>query len=409
MRVVDVTSFYSSQAGGIRTYLREKSARLCARGVEVHRVVPGEVTASRRAEDGAIEHRLAGPPFPWDHHYRLFGSLSKLGALLRALAPDVIEVGSHYVLPWCVPALASPTARLVGFFHSNVPETFVAPAVSAWPAPLSTVALAAAWRLVRVMHSRYDATMCASTLVERQLREHRVPGVTRVGLGVDLARFARRTRWETQGRVCYIGRLSRDKDAALILAAAPALAAARIELVVAGAGPMAERFASCRHLTFAGAVPADGVRELLSQSDVCLVPGRYETFSFAAAEAIACGTPVVCADAGAAAELIEASGCGASFRAGDPGDFARAIMSAQGMSAAERRLRGARGHAFAQRELGWDPVVERILAVYRGEPMAESPGAELRDQARGDAEGSAPSQPIIDAPVTGLAARRSLP
>src|SRR6187549_3813851 len=133
MKMVDITSLYSRNGGGIRTYLREKGRRLAELGHQVHRVVPGEARASHRDDDGVTEHTLAGPPLPFDRNYRLFASFDEIGDLLHQLRPDVVEVGSHYFLPWRIRELAPRRTRIVGFFHSNVPETFVAPAVARWP------------------------------------------------------------------------------------------------------------------------------------------------------------------------------------------------------------------------------------------------------------------------------------
>ncbi len=385
MKIADVTSFYSQRGGGIRTYLREKSRRLVARGHQVHRIIPGERSEAHRAADGAIEHTLAGPPMPFDRNYRFFGSLPALGDLLHQLAPDVVEVGSHYVLPWRIRELAPPRTRVVGFFHSNVPETFAAPAAAYLPEPLAAAVPALAWRIVRAMHARYDATLCASYVVEDQLREHEIPNAVRVGLGVDPTRFPPRRSFEVTRQVCYLGRLSRDKEAELLLRAAPDFAAAGITLVVAGDGPLASRFAACRDLRYLGPLPQDRLAELLRSSDACLVPGRYETFSFAAAEALACCTPVIAPDQGAAAELVQRAGCGELFSAGDPTELVAAAIRSSQRSRAARRTDAVNARTYVERELSWDAVVDRLLKIYRGKsrPLAEA-GAGLAPWREGE-------------------------
>lgn len=363
MKLVDVTSFYAPAGGGIRTYLREKGRRLVARGHEVHRVVPGALRLTQRGDDGVTEHLLPGPTLPFDRNYRLFASLDALAELLHRLDPDVVEVGSHFVLPWCIRSLAPRRARIVGFFHSNLPDTFVAPVTSLLPRPLAAAAINLAWSSVRAAHARYDATLCASRAVETQLLDHGVPRVARVGLGVDARRFALRQRFGRTGRVCYVGRLSRDKEVALLLAAAPRLAAAGHELLVAGDGPLAVRFRRARGLRYLGALAPDEIGDLLRDSDACLVPGRYETFSFATAEALACGTPVVCADRGAAVELVERSGCGEAFRAGDARALVAAVERVVATPRSVRRSAAETARAFVERELSWDAVVDRVLAA----------------------------------------------
>lgn len=375
MKLVDITSLYSRNGGGIRTYLREKGRRLVERGHQVHRIVPGEARVSARSDEGVVEHSLPGPPLPFDRNYRLFGSFEELGDLLHQLQPDVVEVGSHYFLPWRIRELAPRRARVLGFFHSNVPETFVAPAVARWPRAVGRPLLELSWRLVRAMHAHYDATLCASRVVEGQLRQRGIPRVVRVGLGVDARRFALRDDFAASGQVCYVGRLSSDKEARLLLLAALALRSAGRRLVVAGDGPMAAQFRKAQHLTYLGPVAPAQVSALLRESDVCLVPGRYETFSFTAAEALACGTPVVCPEAGAAAELVAACGGGATFAAGDVTSLAGAVERAAAGSAAQRRATARAGRGFVERELSWSGVIDRWLAVAGGAGLASAAGS----------------------------------
>jgi alpha-1,6-mannosyltransferase len=366
MKIVDLTSLYSHSGGGIRTYLREKTARLSAAGHVVHRVIPGAAAAVRRTSDGAVEHTLRGPSLPFDRNYHLFGSLRQVGELLHELAPDVVEVGSHYILPWRIRELAPRRARIVGFLHSNLPDTFVAPALRRLPPAVGAAAQRLSWRAVRAAHQHYDATLCASRHVEERLREHRVPRVVRVGLGVDLQRFAPQPSAPQPRQVCYVGRLSRDKEAELLLAVAPQLAACGLTLVVAGDGPLAARFERAPTVRYLGSLQPPQVATLLAGSAACVVPGRYETFSLAAAEALACGTPVLAAELGAAAELVTASGCGDTFRCGDAASLLAAALR-QAALPDERRARArVAGRTFAERELAWSAVLARVLAAYRG-------------------------------------------
>ena len=63
-------------------------------------MVPGAATGSEPFEQTAATlHRVAGPPLPGNADYRRFGDRRALAALLARLAPDVIELASHYTLP----------------------------------------------------------------------------------------------------------------------------------------------------------------------------------------------------------------------------------------------------------------------------------------------------------------------
>jgi alpha-1,6-mannosyltransferase len=381
MRILDVTSFFSESCGGIKTYYRAKAHLLPRLGADCHFVVPG----ARREEGplgGGVLHRIPGPPLPGNPHYRLFGRLGDLCRLIRRLAPDVIEIGSHTVLP-AVVARALRGARggrrpaVVGFFHSDVPRTLIEPVVRWLPRPLGRRLVEVAWRFVRRRHERYDATLVASRAVERLLRQHGVPRVAWVGLGVDVDVF-RPDAACPRPRLCggapvmvYAGRLSADKSFSLVLGAYDRIhAATGAALRIVGDGPLrqeAERFAASRPgISVDGYLDAPAaVAAALAAADVAITPGARETFSLATAEALACGTPVVGADEGAAPELLAASGGGRTFRAGDAGALAAAAIALLGEERGARREMGARGRAHVVRSLSWSAVMARLLDQYR--------------------------------------------
>lgn len=371
MRVVDVTSFFAETCGGIRTYYQEKARHLPPLGIECHFVVPGDVAGAAPLAAATL-HRLPGTPMVGSRFYRRFRGIAPLRQLLARLRPDVIELGSHYVLPQVVQAALAGTGRrpaLVGFYHADFPRTYVAPAVGHVPG-LGRAAMGAAWALVSRQHRRYRATLAASRHVAVALAEHGVPDVRWVGLGVDTAVFRPRPRpARPRPRVVYAGRLARDKGFDLVLAAAPAIRAATgAELVVAGDGPLAPALrAACARgaVTTVGLVrERDELAALFAGADLVIAPGAHETFSLSAAEAMATGTLVVGADRGGNGELIRGAGTAATFRAGSADHLAAVAIAALRLPAAVRHELGERGRAHVTSIYGWGQVARRIADVY---------------------------------------------
>jgi glycosyltransferase involved in cell wall biosynthesis len=102
---------------------------------------------------------------------------------------------------------------------------------------------------------------------------------------------------------------------------------------------------------------------LYRRAALVVVPSRYEGFGLPAAEAMACGTPVVATRAGALPEVVEAGGGGVLTPVDDAPALARAISEL--LAAAERRGElGARGRAGVVAAYGWPSIAARTAREY---------------------------------------------
>jgi len=377
LRVVDISSFFSNTCGGIKTYYRNKARHLPARGVECHFIVPGEKRGEEAFAGGTL-HRVAGPAFPGNQHYRMFGDIAGLSRLLRGLRPDVIEVASHYVLPTLVyraiRTLGGSPPAVLGFLHSDIVGTLVEPFVG--HLPWGKLLVSQAWRWVRWRHRRYDGTLVASHTVRRAMQANGIPFVTWVGLGVDTDLFQpipaiRRSR----PRILYSGRLSGDKQIDLLLQTFDRVhEATGAELHVAGDGPLrgrVEAFAWRREnrVFLHGYVDSPAhLARLIAESDVSVIPGSRETFSLSTAESLACGVPVVVPNRGAAAELAVASGAGALFAAGDSSDLGRRIVDTLESTPTRRADMRKQARGYIVDNHGWPTVMARLHEAYATAP-----------------------------------------
>jgi glycosyltransferase involved in cell wall biosynthesis len=155
--------------------------------------------------------------------------------------------------------------------------------------------------------------------------------------------------------VLYVGRLSPEKNVDTLVEAVGDL-----NLVVAGDGPLRERFPNAL-----GAVPHAEVERLLERASVIVAPCEREGFGLAAAEAMAFGRPVVAAAGGALLELVADGETGLLVQPRDPAALRQAVERLL----ADRELRerlGGSARARARERFGWDAVIERTLDVYRG-------------------------------------------
>ena len=144
------------------------------------------------------------------------------------------------------------------------------------------------------------------------------------------------------------------------------------ELVVVGTprpnGPVARaigRFGVANHVRFESKIDSLRLVELYAGAEVAVVPSLYEGFSLPAAEAMACGVPVVATTGGALPEVIGSDGsCGVLVPPADAGALTTAIGGL--LDDPERRVAmGRAGRARVKRKFTWRQTALRTVEEYR--------------------------------------------
>ena len=374
LRICDFNTFYSPAGGGVRQYLDRKIEFMADRNdVAYSMVVPGK---SNRIETigRARRYWIKGVPTPGAPSYPWIASV---GAVRRALLeerPDVIEVGAPYLSPWLIRRAAlGLNARLVGFWHSTYPRAYVHQALSVIGALPAAIGEWVAWRYAKVTYGRYDAVFAASEHVAKELARRQIEPVFRTPLGVDISLYhPDRRQGPAEQRVAYMGRLAGEKGIPTFLEAVPAIVSAkpRASIIIAGHGPLAdavqrlrERFPQIEYLGYVA--EREQIANLVANAAVVVVPGGLETFSLSTVEALSSGTPVVCADEGAAAELVVRSGAGVLFSDRQADDLANAIVRVLDWPEERREDMGRRGRQYAVEHHAWDKVFEHQLECYQ--------------------------------------------
>lgn len=376
LSVLDITEYFSATSGGIRTYLLAKAAWVERQdAVQQTLVVPGAADAITEGA-GSRTYTLRGPRIPFNLQYRLLLSTRTPRRIIEHEHPDLIEVGSHLLVPW-VARIANRRHRapLVWFYHGHLPR-LIAPDHRSGAGQRVLESLS--WKYVRRLARGCRAVLVASRFLAEELRGHGVDPVAQVPLGVDLDFFHPRRRVRrgearaTFGLTAaptalFAGRFAREKRLDLVLDAWSEIERrAGLRLALVGDGPLA---ASLRRHPYAARVqwiPFEGDRDrfadLLAAVDLYLAPGPYETFGLAALEAMAVGTPVLSVDRGGVAERVTDSGAGATYAFDD-----RDSLIAQAVALVDRDLPalGARGRAFAEAKHSWEVACGEIFATYR--------------------------------------------
>jgi glycosyltransferase involved in cell wall biosynthesis len=134
--------------------------------------------------------------------------------------------------------------------------------------------------------------------------------------------------------VLYVGRLAPEKGIEYLLAAIAQLTAPfpRLQLYLVGSGPsesalrqQAQALGLQKQVHFVGYVPRPSLVDWYRAADVVCLPSLFEGFPLTAAEAMACGTPLVASRAGGMEDVVREFECGILTPAGDPGALKTAI------------------------------------------------------------------------------------
>jgi glycosyltransferase involved in cell wall biosynthesis len=149
------------------------------------------------------------------------------------------------------------------------------------------------------------------------------------------------------GYALYVGRFSREKGIEIVLEAATRESGLGIALKVAGSGPLqakVEAAQSAGRLEYVGWQDPDGVRRLMLQARVLLIPSLcFEGLPMVVPEAFGAGLPIIASRIGALATLVEDGANGLLVEPGNPAALASAVrrIASDGRLESELR-RGAR-------------------------------------------------------------------
>lgn len=188
------------------------------------------------------------------------------------------------------------------------------------------------------------------------------------------ARARARVREQFPGPlIVYTGRLEWEKGVHTLIEAMPAIRRARRDahLVIAGRGSAREELISLarakrlgRAVSFEGWLPPEHLHALVAAADVAVVPSIYEPFGIVALEAAAAGTPVVAANSGGLAEVVEAGRTGWLFEPGSPSGLGSCILAALS-DPDEARRRARAGSRKVTRSYAWPRIARLTDEVYQ--------------------------------------------
>lgn len=309
MKIVQLANFVHETSGGMRTALRALQNEYLAQGHEVVLIRPSN--ESRRNNVDAVENILIrGPVLPMTGGYRVIVGRRELKRILLGLQPDVVELSDKSTLYWVPNWCKKNGIACVAISHERTDLVLSSLGWKRFP----LIPVVTYFRLA--ISRSADAIVCASRFAAAEFKDQ-AESVHIVPLGVDCAQFSgsqKLSDWGTPFTLVVCARLSPEKNVNIAIEALRVFCRTNVcQMLVLGDGPLMNQLqkqAVGLPVHFMGHIgDRKTLANLLAFADVILNLGNVETFGLVSLEALASGTPVVVASAGASSEVVDST-CG---------------------------------------------------------------------------------------------------
>ena len=310
-------------------------------------------------------------PIPGRSEYRVPIALpTRVRRDLTEFNPNVVHVSSpdivgHRAVTWArrrkIAAVASVHTRFdtyLAYYHLQALE------------PLAR-------DIMRRFYHRCEVVMAPAASTAAILRAQRMNRDIAIwGRGVDRDQFNPERRdmaWrrsigvgDEEMIVAFLGRIVMEKGLDVFADAIHALVERGVKsrVLVIGEGPARPWFEEqLPDAIFTGQLTGDELAHALASSDLLLNPSITEAFGNVTLEAMACGLPVIAAEATGATNLVRHAVTGTLVDGTEPEEFADAI-EAYALDPDLRRRHGEAALAIAK-TMDWDSINATVIRVYK--------------------------------------------
>src|SRR6266516_3330401 len=380
MRIMIVTDQYPPMVGGVPTVTQGLAVDFANRGDQVWVVAPSYGQRDvHRLEQKVHVYRFSSFEWPTYEDLRIpFLPILPFRRLLKKIDPDIIHIHSPIVLGNIAQIVAGSLRKPVIVTNHYLPIN-LGPFLSSDPLfgkPFMTVTYSYLVHFCNRCEYVTAPTMTALNL----LYEHglRSPAQA-ISNGVDLKRFSpgeldKRLRQrfklpDDRPLILSVNRLSQEKRIdVLIDAAAKMTQDAHIAIASTGTAEaelreQVEQSGLKDKVTFLGFIHDNDLAPLYRLADVFAIPSEAELQSLATMQAMACGLPVVAANAYALPELVHHEVNGFLFQRGNAAEMALYLDRLVG-DAALRKQMGANSLEIIARH-DRTLVLDQWEALYR--------------------------------------------
>lgn len=233
------------------------------------------------------------------------------------------------------------------------------------------------WKYMRWFHQDYLQIYVPSSSTQEQLLDKGFTNIDILTHGVDCQQFKPTYHRDTVVNrygitapyiLSYVGRLAAEKDLDVLFKASkliPRQLNEHIHWLIVGEGPLSSelKVAAKMNMTFTGYLHGSDLAQVYAASDLFVFPSSTETFGNVVLEAMASATPVIGANAGGVAEIIEHEKTGLLCKPHDPEAFKEAIIRLL-ENEGKRKIMGENALKYA-RSQSWEHIFDELLISYQ--------------------------------------------
>ncbi|MCO7126982.1 glycosyltransferase family 1 protein [Sporolactobacillus shoreicorticis] len=283
--------------------------------------------------------------------------------------PDLI----HVATPFTMGLLGKYYARklkipLVGSYHTDF-DAYLIYYKMEFLSPLL-------WNYLRWFHNSLQKTFVPSHETLQQLQKKHFEHLSIWSRGVDCTLFRPdcysgtiRNKYSITAKhlLCFAGRLAPEKDIDTlqsIIDIVNTKIGNQVQWLIAGDGPLAKDLKSraAKNVLFTGYLTPDELAAVYAASDLMVFPSSTETFGNVVLESMACGTPVIGANAGGVKNIITDDQNGKLCTPKSACEFADALIPLLEDPVTRHKMsQCAIEHARSQ---SWDHIFAQLLSEY---------------------------------------------
>ncbi len=343
MRIVIASQTYT-YGNGQASFTIRLAESLTQRGHEVLVMAPAETMRSygtcingvRVEKIAAFHASVVHPSF-----YLTPFPTPRIQQLFREFQPDLVHIQDHYFL--CSAVVREARRQQIPCMGTNhfLPENLL-PFLRNYP-KLQQIATIPLWQMMLNVFNQLALATTPSKTAAQILRRQkiRIP-VRAISNGVDTLRFTPDPTVDRCGirrkyglaadknLFLYVGRLDGEKRIDILIDAMALLPRANVQLAIGGFGlyeqllrQQVEKLGLQDRVIFIGYIAPEDLPALYNSADIFAMPSPEELQSIATLEAMACGKPILAANARALPELVTPQVNGYLFEPANAQDAAR--------------------------------------------------------------------------------------